>query len=139
MTLTSGVLKTCARTLRTRIPNSIVRSARFFFMLMTHGPQKIVGHVTSSEPSHQGGRGRVRSRRTRGSVGAPSKRETGLKPRGIWQHRSPPRLGCEARSHRTYGSTGALSSREARSNTMRYMTALEVTLTGRQSPKMQDI
>jgi hypothetical protein len=82
-------------------------TAKTFFILKAHGPLRVVEHVTAlGYPLEQ--ESRIRSRGTRGSIGALLNREAGA----TWQHRSPPEQGDGVWRCGTCGSTGALPSRE---------------------------
>jgi hypothetical protein len=57
MTLMSGALETCVRTLGICVPSYTGMHATLFFMLEACGPQGAIGHVTAPESISAGRRG----------------------------------------------------------------------------------
>jgi hypothetical protein len=53
MTLMSGTLEICVRTLRTDERCRTRRPARLFFMLEVHGQQGAIGHAGACSPHHR--------------------------------------------------------------------------------------
>jgi hypothetical protein len=120
MTLMSGVLETCVCVLKTCVPSRTGRSARLFFMLEAHGPQ--ARHVVTPVLTSAGRRGpvpsdtwqrqsppqlggKIRSHRTRGSVGAHLSLEARSRAAGHVAAPEPISVGGEVRSHMARGST----------------------------------
>jgi hypothetical protein len=93
----------CGCALATCVPNCIDRSARFFFMLETHGPQGAVGHVAAPKPTPVGRRG--------------------PEPQDTWQRRNPPQSGGKVQSHRTRGSVEVHLNQEVRSEDIGHVAA----------------
>jgi hypothetical protein len=91
MTMTSDILETCVRDLKTRKFSCIGRPTSFFFMLDAHISQGIVKRLTVPKPSRQGGK--VRSHRARSDTGVLSNRGTGFEATGHITTSEPNLLG----------------------------------------------
>jgi hypothetical protein len=115
--LTSGALETCTHTLGTCKPSYTGMSARLFFMLEVHSPQRAIGRVAAQSPPHREAGSRAAGHAAHRSPPSGSRSMVHvvtsepfllgrrvLEPLDTWQPQSPPWLGGRVQYCWTCGS-----------------------------------
>jgi hypothetical protein len=103
----------------------VTRTAKSFFIPAVHGPSRAVGHVVAPELSSQ--EGKVPSRGTHGSTGAPLSRRQRVEPWNTWQRRSSPQQEGEVQGRGTRDNAGAHLNKEENFGAEGHVAALKLT------------